>query len=123
MDLRERSVPTRPDGAEPEWSSLLGRIFDDFTRLLQGEVRLLELNLGRMLTAVVDRALGQLLLLSAVVVGGLCLVGSLITGLAIFMPWWAAFAVSGVLVMGGGLLADMGMKHYAARVGRSTASD
>ena len=122
MDVREEPVAAPPAGHEPDWSNLLGRIFDDFTRLLQGEARLLEVNLGRMLTALVDRTLGQVMLLSAMLAGGMCLVAALITGLAIFLPWWAAFAISGVVVIGGGLAADLALKQYAARMERSTAS-
>ncbi|HLH77396.1 MAG TPA: phage holin family protein [Candidatus Binataceae bacterium] len=114
MEHEETTAASRNRG-EPEWSSLLGRVLDDFSHVLQMEARLFEANLGQVLIGIVDRALGQVLLIGALLAGGCCLLGALIMGLHTFLPWWAAFAIAGGGVMVGGMAGYLAMQRVATR--------
>lgn len=104
MEQHEETHRSQRAGIEPDWSHVLGRVFDDFSRLLQIEARLFEANLGRVLMGLVDRALGQLFLFGAFAAASFCLLGALILGLHNFMPWWEAFAIAGGTALLLGLL-------------------
>jgi|GEM_PF-4847367 hypothetical protein len=116
MEREETTPPSRATtAAEPEWSSLLGRVLDDFSHVLQMEARLFEANLGRVLIGIVDRALAQILLVGALLAGGCCLLGALILGLHTFLPWWCAFAIAGGAVVAGGMAGYLAMQRIAAQ--------
>lgn len=114
MDQREDPHRVQRTGAEPDWSSLAGRIFDDFSRLLQIEARLFESNLARVLMGLLDRALGQLFLFGAFAAASFCLIGAMILGLHHFMPWWEAFAITGGVTLLMGLLGYLFLTRAAS---------
>lgn len=112
---REETPPASRMRGEPEWSSLLGRVLDDFSHVLQIEARLFEANLGRVLMGIVDRALSQVLLVGALLAGGCCLLAALIMGLRTFLPWWASFAIAGGVVVAAGMAGHLAMQRAAAQ--------
>lgn len=108
--------------SEPDWSSLSSRIFEDVTRVIHVEFRLIEANMSRVLIALVDRALGQILLICTLMAGGLCLLAALIAGLHTMMPWWAAFAIGGVVAVVPGLAGFLYFRHAAERAESGAAT-
>ena len=87
-----------------DWPTLLGRMFDDLTRIIQMEMRLFEANLSNAATGFLDRALSQLVLVATVFAGGACLLAAFIDLLHRWFEWWQAFAIGGVTVLVAGVI-------------------
>ena len=84
----------RADAAST-WSTLLGRVVEDLSRIFQLELRLLESKLAPSLSAMVDRAIAAMVVLFAGAIGGGCLLAALIMLLHQWLPWWQSLAITG----------------------------
>ena len=98
---------------ETEWSTLLGRMLDDLSRIIRLELQLLEARIVPSLTGMVDRAIAALVILFASVIGASCFLVALIVLLHEWMKWWQAFAVGGVVAIACGLVAYSVIKRPA----------
>jgi Putative Actinobacterial Holin-X, holin superfamily III len=90
---------------ETEWSTLLGRMLEDVSRIMRLELQLLEARIAPSLTGMADRAIAALVLLFAGVIGGSCLLAALILLLHEWMKWWQASAIGGVVAIACGFVA------------------
>jgi hypothetical protein len=102
--------------AAPEWPTLLGRMLDDLTRVLQLELQLAENRIGTSLAAVAGRIVAALVALFAAVFGAVCFIAALILLLHEWMEWWESLAVGGAVILSAGLIA------YAALAKRPVPS-
>src|ERR1700683_4591032 len=82
------SSPANGSSTNPDWSTLLSRMFDDLSRVIHLELELIEARIVPSLTGIADRAIGALVLLSGVVIGGSCLLGAFILWLHQWMRSW-----------------------------------
>src|ERR1700676_3175318 len=82
-----------------EWPTLLGRMLEDVSRVMQVELQLLEAKLAPSLMAMADRAIAGLMILYAGVIGASCLLAALILFLHRWMEWWRCFAIAGVVTI------------------------
>jgi hypothetical protein len=96
----ERSAAVNGSSAvNAEWPTLLGRMLEDVSRVIQLELQLLEAKLAPSLMAMADRAIAGLVLLYAGVIGASCLLAALILLLHRWMEWWECFAIAGVVTI------------------------
>ncbi|MBF6570335.1 MAG: hypothetical protein IVW54_15810 [Candidatus Binataceae bacterium] len=96
-------LPNGSSRGDAEWATLLGRMLEDVSRLIELELKLLEARLGRSMIAMTDRAIAGLILLYAGVIGGSCLLAALILLLHERMAWWQCSAIAGIITLVGGL--------------------
>src|SRR5216683_3989918 len=107
----QRNAQTVDDsGTATEWSTLLGRMLEDLSRIIRLELQLLEARLAPSLTGMADRAIATLVILFAGVIGGSCLLAALILLLHEWMKWWQAFAIGGVVTIVCALAVNASMK-------------
>jgi hypothetical protein len=97
-------------------SGLLERTVDDAVRLISAEVRLFQTNLKAMLEAQVDRAIGNLAALVAIGYGLSLLLVAIVCLLHLWLAWWASFAITGAIVIAGGMIVRGAMEHQAKEV-------
>ena len=98
---------------ETEWSTLLGRMLEDLSRIIRLELQLLEARIAPSLTGIADRAIAALVILFAGVMGGACFLAALILLLHEWMKWWQAFAIGGVVAIACGFVAYSVIKRPA----------
>jgi hypothetical protein len=97
---QERSAAVNGSSAvNAEWPTLLGRMLEDVSRVIQLELQLLEAKLSPSLMAMADRAIAGLMILYAGVIGASCLLAALILFLHRWMEWWQCFAIAGVVTI------------------------
>src|SRR5437868_5967767 len=84
---------------DADWPTLMARMVYDLSRIIQMELRLFEANSAQLLRGIVDQALGGLVLVGAVMTGGLCLLVALIMLLHTWFLWWESFAITGALLL------------------------
>jgi VIT1/CCC1 family predicted Fe2+/Mn2+ transporter len=84
--------------------ALAGRLLDDLVRIIEAEVKLLEVNFGSALTASLDRAVGRLLAVLLGLLGGACLLAALIMLLHEWLRLWLSLAISGAVAIAAGYL-------------------
>jgi Putative Actinobacterial Holin-X, holin superfamily III len=97
---QERSAAVNGSPAvNAEWPTLLGRMLEDVSRVIQLELQLLEAKLAPSLMAMADRAIAGLMILYAGVIGASCLLAALILFLHRWMEWWQCFAIAGVVTI------------------------
>ncbi len=96
---------------EPEWSTLLGRMLEDLSRIIRLELQLLEARIAPSLTGIADRAIAALVMLFAGVMAGACFLGALILLLHQWMKWWESFAVGGGVALICGFIAYLIIKR------------
>jgi hypothetical protein len=102
----QRDAQTAEDsGTTTEWSTLLGRMLEDLSRIIRLELQLLEARLVPSLTGMGDRVIASLVILFAGVIGGSCLLAALILLLHQWMKWWQSFAIGGVVAIACGFVA------------------
>jgi hypothetical protein len=97
-------------GAAPEWPTLLGRTLEDVGRVIQLDIQLLEAKFSHALNATVDRAIAHVLVLYISVLGGSCLLASLIFLIHEWLPWWICFVTVGTVVVTFSLVMHLRMK-------------
>lgn len=88
-----------------EWPTLLGRMLEDLSRVIQLELQFLEASIALSLMAMADRAIAGLVILFAGALGGSCLLAALILLLHQWMQWWQCFAIGGSVAVACGLVA------------------
>jgi hypothetical protein len=108
------SAPVNGSETGAEWPTLLGRMLEDLSRVIQLELQLLEARIAPSLMAMADRAIAGLVILCAGVIGGSCLLAALILLLHQWMQWWECLAIAGIAAIGCGLVAYMSVKNTAA---------
>jgi hypothetical protein len=106
----------RSSRVEAEWATLLGSMLEDASRVVELELKLLEAKLGRSMMAMTDRAIAGLVLLSAGMIGGSCLLAALILLLHEQMAWWQSFTIAGVITLVCGLTVYAFIKGSAVPV-------
>jgi hypothetical protein len=106
----QNSAPVNEPEADAEWPTLLGRMFENLSRVIQLELQLLEARIGPSLMAMADRAIAGLVILYAGVIGGSCLLAALILLLHQWMQWWQCLALGGIVAIACGLVAYMSLK-------------
>jgi hypothetical protein len=82
-----------------QWATLIGRMLEDASRILQLELRLFEARIASGLTAAVDRAVSALAMVFAGATGSICLLIALIMWLHKSLEWWQSFALGGVAAL------------------------
>jgi hypothetical protein len=104
---RQRSYEEddRTGAAASDWSSLLGRVVEDLSRIFQLELRLLESRMALSLSAMADRAFAAMIVVFAGAIGGCCLLTALIMLLHQWLPWWQSLAISGGVPIAAGVIA------------------
>lgn len=112
---RQHSAETLENsGTTAEWSTLLGRVLEDLSRIIRLELQLLEARIAPSLTGMADRAIAALVILFAGVIGGSCLLAALILLLHEWMKWWQSFAIGGVVALACGFAAYSIIKRPSA---------
>jgi len=105
---------TRARGGIPsDWPTLVSRAVNDISRILQAEIRLVELGIKNVVEQEIDRALKAALALTMLMLGAVCGVAAAIVGLhALLGMWWAAFAiVAGASIAAGGALLMLSLRR------------
>jgi hypothetical protein len=112
---RQHSAETLENsGTTAEWSTLLGRMLEDLSRIIRLELQLLEARIAPSLTGMADRAIAALVILFASVIGGSCLLAAFILLLHEWMKWWQSFAIGGVVALACGFAAYSIIKRPSA---------
>ena len=75
------------------------QLLDDVVRVVEAEVKLLEVNFGSALTAALDRAVGRFLAVLLLFLGVSCLLAGLIMWLSHSLTMPLALAVAGLLAI------------------------
>lgn len=88
--------PARVDQPHDEWPALLATLLQDFTRVLQGEVKLLSASVESALKTAVVRGVSQIVLVVVALYGVLCLIGATVLFLHKWIDWWQALGLTGV---------------------------
>ncbi len=108
------SAPANGSETGAELPTLLGRMLEDLSRVIQLELQLLEARIAPSLMAMADRAIAGLVILCAGVIGGSCLLAALIPLLHQWMQWWECLAIAGIVAIGCGLGAYLSVKNTVA---------
>jgi hypothetical protein len=94
--------------AGADWPTLLAKLFDDFIRIVRGEIRLATASIAPGIDSVLMRILSRLALAVMGLCGVVCLMAAAILLLHKYLEWWAAFGLMGLgllfLVLVGSLL-------------------
>ncbi len=85
-----------PNGSPPDWGTLAARAVDDVSRVIQGELRLLEIRIRGTIEGQVENIFLSLAAVGVAIVGALCLVAALVGFLHQWMPYWQALGVVGI---------------------------
>jgi uncharacterized membrane protein YqjE len=80
-----------------DWPTLVARIVADVARIVQTEIRLFQASLNPILSAAIDRLLGSVIALAAVLAGGLCLLAAVVVFLHRWLWWDASLAITGLI--------------------------
>ena len=100
MSSRANEVePARVGSPHDEWPALLATLLEDFTRVLQSEVKLLRASIDSALKTAVVRAVSQLVLVVIALYGLLCLIGAAVVFLHEWIEWWQALGLTGVALV------------------------
>ncbi len=111
----QRSTAANGSATAAEWTTLLGRMLEDLSRVIQLELQLVEARIAPALVAMADRAIAGLVMVCAGVIAGACLLAALILLLHIWLQWWECFAIAGVVALICALVARTGMKSPTAQ--------
>jgi hypothetical protein len=95
------------------------QLLDDVVRIVEAEVKLLEVNFGSALTASLDRAVGRFLAALLLFLGACCLLAGLIMLLSLWVPLWQSLAIAG----GTAIAASFAVAWVAGRIARSAESN
>jgi hypothetical protein len=114
MPQDRNSAPVNTPETSAEWPSLLARMVEDLSRVIQLELQLLEARIAPSLMAMADRAIAGLVILYAGVIGGSCLLAALIMLLHKWMQWWQCLAIGGIVAIACGLVAYLSLKSSTA---------
>jgi hypothetical protein len=87
----------------PNWPELVSKTVGDVSRIVRTEIELLEVTLKHVLEAQTDKIAGVLILLVALIYGSLFLLG----GVVLLLHLWLSMLITGGLIVGEGILAQM----------------
>jgi hypothetical protein len=110
VNQRDNTAPSEPTAARPHRNSdgrmsvLAVRLLDDVVRIVEAEVKLVEVNFSSALTASLDRAIGRLLAALLLFLGVSCLLAGLIMLLRYWFAIWQALAIAGVTALAAGFV-------------------
>ena len=110
----QNSAPARQVESAVEWPTLLARMLEDVSRVIQLELQLLEARIAPSLMATVDRAIAGLILLYAGAIGGICLLGAFVLLLHRWMQWWQCLGIGGVVAISCGFAIYWTVKSVTA---------
>jgi Putative Actinobacterial Holin-X, holin superfamily III len=91
----ENHSPARVENPA-DWGTLAARAVDDVSRVIQGEIRLVEVRLRGAIQGQVENIFLTLAAVAVAVLGALCLVAALIGFLHQWMPYWQATGIVGL---------------------------
>jgi Putative Actinobacterial Holin-X, holin superfamily III len=91
----------------PNGPELVSKTVDDVSRIIRTEIELLEIKLKRVLEAHIDKIAGVLILLGALIFGSLFLLSGVVLLLHLWLAWWLSMLITGGLIVGAGILAQM----------------
>lgn len=97
-------VVDKAAASDVEWPRLLARVVE---RIVTAELHEFEDTVMEFLDSAAADAYAAFVWLSARVIGAAFLLTGLVLFLGVFLQWWAAFALVGVLVIAIGALASM----------------
>jgi len=96
-----------------DWGTLAARAVDDISRVIQGEMRLLEVRLRSAIDGQVENIFLTLAAVAVATIGALCLLVALIGFLHQWMPYWEATGIVGLTFVIGGIIMRMVGKRSA----------
>jgi len=105
-------IADRPAGHDVEWPRLLARLVEG---VVTAELREFEDNVLAFLDSVMSQAFASFIWLCALVIGAGFIVTGMVLFLGIFLPWWGAFGLVGVLVIAMGALTRVGRRPRRRR--------
>jgi hypothetical protein len=89
------------DRVPGDWATLFAKVFDDFIRILRGEVKLLGATIAPTIESVLMRSLNRLIMAAMAACGLFCLMVAAILLLHKWLgEWWQAFGLMGVSLLG-----------------------
>jgi hypothetical protein len=86
----------RMEHAPDDWGTLLGKLLDDFTRVLQAEIKLLGATIEPAFDTALVRGLNRLILAAMGLCGLLCTMAATVLLLHKWLEWWQAFGATGI---------------------------
>ena len=95
---------SKSQGADVEWPKLLARVVEG---IVTAELHEFEDNVMAFLDSAAANAYATLVWICARVIGAAFLLTGLVLFLGIFLQWWAAFGLVGVVVIAVGALASL----------------
>jgi hypothetical protein len=97
-------IAGKSQGADVEWPKLLARVVEG---IVTAELHEFEDNVMAFLDSAAANAYATLVWICARVIGAAFLLTGLVLFLGIFLQWWAAFGLVGVVVVAVGALASL----------------
>jgi hypothetical protein len=101
--VSEPALARAPRSSDERVGVLAVRLLDDVVRIVEAEVKLVEVNFGSALTASLDRAVGRFLAALLLFLGASCLLAGLIMLLRHWLATWLALAIAGAAAFAAGL--------------------
>lgn len=86
----------RMERAPDDWGTLLGKLLDDFTRVLQAEIKLLGATIEPAFDTALVRGLNRMILAAMGLCGLLCIMAATVLLLHKWLEWWQAFGATGI---------------------------
>jgi hypothetical protein len=102
---------------DPNWPKLLSDTVDDLSRILRIDIELLELKFKRRLEAQIEKVVGVLILLVALIYGSLFLLGGAILLLHWWLAWWLSMLITGSVIVIMGIVVQMRLSAAARKKG------
>jgi len=96
------------------WPQLLAETVDEVARIVRTEIRLAEASLRRMFENQMERVMGALFLLVALVYGSIFILGGLVLLIHQWLAWWMAFGITGIVIIVAGFAFQAIMARRAA---------
>ena len=91
--------PIEPEEESQGWPGLLAKLVVDFTKVVEAEARLARASVEPILSAVLERWLLQIVIVTFALTGCVLLLGAAILLLHHRLQWWEAFGVVGGLTV------------------------
>jgi len=105
-------IVERPANQEVEWPRLLARVLEG---IVTAELHEFEDNVLAFLDSVVANAYANFVWICAITIGAGFILTAVVLLLGLFLPWWEAFALVGLVVIAVGALASSGRRRPERR--------
>jgi hypothetical protein len=105
----------KPTSQEVEWPRLLARVLEG---IVTAELHEFEDNVLAFLDSVVANAYASFVWVCALTIGAGFILTGVVMFLGLFLPWWEAFAIVGLVVIAAGALASSGRRSPERRHSR-----